>query len=72
MTRVEPSGPIRTNVSRVNLRFNQSIAAASFTTSDLQLAGPTGAVDLSAATIVPTQDPRGFEVNLSAALTNPT
>ena len=68
VTRVEPGGPIRTNVSRVNLRFNQSITSSSFTTADLRLTGPTGALDLSEATIVPTPDPRGYEVHLAFPL----
>jgi hypothetical protein len=68
VTRVEPAGPIRTNVARVQVRFNQSIQPATFTTADLRLSGPSGPLDLSSAAIEATADPRGYALVLPAEL----
>ena len=68
VTRVEPSGPIQTNVARVQVRFNQPIQPASFTMADVRMTGPSGALDLSSAVIEATPDPRGYALVFAAEL----
>lgn len=70
VTRVEPSGPIQTNVARVRVRFNQPIQPATFTVDDVRLTGPTGALDLASAVIESTPDPRGYALVFATELSN--
>ncbi len=68
ITRVDPDGPIRTNVNRIAVRFNQPVQPASFTPSDLRLSGPGGSIGTAGAVISGTTDPRSFTVDLANAL----
>ena len=50
VTRVTPSGSISNDVSSVTIQFDEPLLAGSFTTDDLALSGPGGAIPVTSLT----------------------
>ena len=66
--RFSPTGPIRTNVARIDVRFNQPVRSDSFTAADLQIFTPSGLLPAAGITVTPDAalDQRSFVVTFAA------
>jgi hypothetical protein len=69
-----PTGPVNTNVARLELQFNQPIQLETFTKEDVTLSGPNGVVPSAGFTVnqIAPMDRRTFEVLIPNQATDGT